>query len=258
MWNPASPSTEACVSAGMRASVTTDRKLMFNDATAVLFDLDGTLVDTVELILAAHTYALGRYLRGPVPTRAAIIRNLGRPLREALGEFVEADGAADPAAVMPPLIEAYRSFQSAHHDRLVRPIDGARETLVMLRDRGYQVGVVTSKIEETARVSIDFCHLAGLFAVEIYLHDTSRHKPLPDPLLEAARRGGFNPQQAVYVGDSVHDIAAGRAAGMKTVGVLWGPFDRRELEAAGPDALIDSPRDLLALLPIAPSSQLPV
>ena len=227
---------------------------MFSDVAAVLFDLDGTLVNTVELILAAHDHTFARYLRGPWPARAAVIMNFGRPLREALCEYAAADGLLDPAALAPQMVDTYRAFQNEHHHRYVRGYDGMRETLVVLRERGYALGVVTSKAERGARRLMEDFDLTGLLDVAVFLEDTAGHKPEPDPLLEAARRGGFEPARAAYVGDSIHDVAAGRAAGMRTVAALWGPFERPDLEAAGPDAFVASPRDLLALLPGSPSA----
>jgi len=222
---------------------------MFDDVAAVLFDLDGTLVDTVDLILAAHDHTFATYLRGPWPARAPVIRNFGRPLLDALREYAGADGHPDPGGVAPQMVATYRAFQREHHHRFVRAYDGMREALAALRRRGYALGVVTSKTEAGARRLIEDFGLAGLLDVAVFLDDTARHKPEPDPLLEAARRGGFEPARAVYVGDSIHDVAAGRAAGMKTVAALWGPFERPDLEAAGPDAFATSPADLLALLP---------
>ena len=147
------------------------------------------------------------------------------------------------------MVATYRAFQCEHHDRLVTEYHGLRDIVAVLRDRGYILGVVTSKAEKGARREIEQFGLADLLSVAVFLEDTARHKPEPEPLLEAARRGGFEPARAIYIGDSIHDIAAGRAAGMKTGGALWGPFDRRDLEAAGPDVLIETPPDLLALLP---------
>jgi pyrophosphatase PpaX len=222
---------------------------MFTDVSAVLFDLDGTLVNTVELILQAHDHTFALYLTGPWPERRAIIRNFGRPLRLALQEYAEADGLPDPAGQVPGMVEVYRSFQNEHHDRLVTGYDGMLDTVRVLGDRGYVTGVVTSKLMAGARRELEQFGFAGLLDVMVFLEDTTRHKPEPEPLLEAARRGGFEPAQAVYVGDSIHDIAAGRAAGMKTAGALWGPFERADLEAAGPDVLVEAPQDLLRLLP---------
>jgi pyrophosphatase PpaX len=222
---------------------------MFHDVAAVLFDLDGTLVNTVALILAAHDHTFARHLRGPWPARAAVIRNMGRPLEDAFCEYAAADDLPDPARAAPAMVATYRAFQFEHHDRLVTAYDGMRDAVAALRGRGYVLGVVTSKAAKGARREIEQFGFADLLSVAVFLEDTTRHKPEPEPLLEAARRGGFEPARAVYVGDSIHDIAAGRAAGMKTAGALWGPFDRLDLEAAGPDLLIKTPQDLLALLP---------
>ncbi len=227
---------------------------MFNDLTAVLFDLDGTLVDTVELILAAHAHTFAHHLKGAWPDRRAIIRNFGRPLYDALHEYAVADGVTEPDRVVPQMVADYRVFQHEHHDRLVTAYDGVGDVLAALKERGYVLGVVTSKAQRGARREVEQFGLANLLDVAIFLEDTARHKPEPEPLLEAARRRGFAPDRALYVGDSIHDIAAGRAAGMRTAGALWGPFDRADLETAGPDTLVEAPRDLLALLPGAPRS----
>jgi pyrophosphatase PpaX len=222
---------------------------MFDDVAAVLFDLDGTLVNTVELVLEAHHHTFARHLRGPWPSRAAVIRDFGRPLRDALVEYAAADGLADPATVAEEMSATYRAFQAEHHNRLVTAYRGLHDAVVALRGRGYILGVVTSKSARAARREIEQFGFADLLSVTVFLEDTTRHKPGPEPLLEAARRGDFEPARGLYVGDSIHDIAAGRAAGMRTAGVLWGPFDRRDLEAAGPDILVETPQDLLAVLP---------
>jgi len=222
---------------------------MFDHVTAVMFDLDGTLVDTIQLILSAHRHTLAQHLKGPVPPEAVIIRNLGRPLRDSLREYAAADGSPDAAGLAARMVDTYRAFQYEHHDRLVKGYDGVPETLVELRKRGYALGIVTSKARGIAMVVINAFDLAPLVDVMVFLEDTVRHKPGPDPLLEAARRGGFDPRRGLYVGDSIHDIAAGRAAGMKTAGALWGPFERSELEAAGADVVLETPRELLPLLP---------
>ena len=226
---------------------------MFHDLAAVLFDLDGTLVNTIDLILAAHDHTFARHLRGPGPARAVVIRDFGRPLHDVLFEYAASDGLEDPALASREMADTYRAFQSEHHDRLVTPYPGLRDTIAVLHRRRYILGVVTSKSARTARREIEQFGLADLLSVAVFVEDTARHKPEPEPLLEAARRGGFEPARAIYIGDSIHDIAAGRAAGMKTGGALWGPFDRRDLEAAGPDVLIEAPPDMLALLPGAAS-----
>lgn len=214
---------------------------------AILFDLDGTLVDTTELIFASHEHTLERHLKRGAPGRDLLLKDFGRSLPETLREYALADEAADAAEAAEQMLQTYRDYQRAHHDRLIQPFPGMREVLEALRDRGYVLGVVTSKIEATARRSMDLYELGSVLPLGVFHDDTPRHKPDPEPLLLAARKGGLECARTAYVGDSVHDVAAGRAAGMWTVAALWGPFDRRDLELEGPDALAESPADLLRI-----------
>ncbi|MDQ3856464.1 MAG: HAD-IA family hydrolase [Chloroflexota bacterium] len=217
---------------------------------AVLFDLDGTLVDTTELILTSHQHVIERHLSGRwQPTRRELIQNLGRSLPETLLEYAVADDSANVAEAAEQMLQTYRDYQQANHDRMIRPVESMRDTLLVLRARGYTLGVVTSKLEATARLALDRYELGGLLPLGVFHDDTTRHKPDPEPLLLALSKGGLSADRTVYVGDSVHDIAAGRAAGVRTVAALWGPFDRSDLELAGPDAMAVTPLDLLRLLP---------
>jgi pyrophosphatase PpaX len=118
-----------------------------------------------------------------------------------------------------------------------------------LRNRGYAVGVVTSKSRQFAERGLRLCALWEFADVFVSMDDTSRHKPYPEPLLLALERLQVAPQQAVYVGDSRHDMQAGRAAGMRTVAALWGPVPRSELELENPDALARTPEELLEIFP---------
>jgi pyrophosphatase PpaX len=213
---------------------------------AVLFDLDGTLIDTTDLILASCRHTFERHLRGGCPPRGALIATFGRSLPESLLELAEAEGVPDPHAFAGEMLDTYRAHNNEHHDVLIRPFDGVEPMLVALRASGLRLGVVTSKREGTARRGMSRYGLARHFAVGVFHDDTVRHKPHPEPLLEAARRMGVPPAETVYVGDSVHDVAAGRAAGMRTIAVTWGPFDREDLVAAGPDHLADRPENVVA------------
>ncbi len=224
----------------------------FSEVRAVLFDLDGTLVDTTELIVSSHEHVLQAHLTGrtSVP-RAEIIRNLGRSLPETLLEYAVADRQADAAERAEQMLQTYRDYQSANHDKMIRPFPGVREMLQGLRERGYALGVVTSKMQATARLALEMYDLQDLLPLGVYHDDTDRHKPDPAPLVEAMLRGGLAPRETAYVGDSIHDMAAGRAAGVRTLAALWGPFDRADLELERPDALVAAPEDLLHLFPRA-------
>lgn len=219
---------------------------------AVLFDLDGTLVDTTELIISSHEHTLRQHLRGEwKPTRREILRNVGRSLVETLHDYALADKAADVAEASERMLQTYRDYQRANHDDMIRPFEGMGETLEALRGRGYTLGVVTSKLEANARLALGMYDLGGYFPLGVFHDDTERHKPDPAPLMLALRKGGLEAARTVYVGDSIHDMAAGRAAGVRTIAALWGPFPREDLELERPTAFAGSPRELLELLPDA-------
>jgi pyrophosphatase PpaX len=214
----------------------------------VLFDLDGTLIDTTELILQSFAHAFDAHLPGRLPTRADLVSTFGRSLPAALLELAVLNGAADPEGLADEMLVTYRDFQRQHHDTLIRPFDGVGEMLADLDARGYRLGVVTSKMQQFARRGMRIFDLEKYFDVAVFHDDVTRHKPDPEPLLEAARRAGADPRAAIYIGDSIHDVVAGRAAGMTTVAVLWGPFEREVLEAVIPHHIVAEPADLLGLL----------
>ncbi len=213
----------------------------------VLFDLDGTLVDTTELILQSFAHAFDAHLPGRLPSRRDLVATFGRSLPAALQELAAENGAADPRALADEMLTTYRDFQRQHHDTLIRPFDGIDAALSALHASGYRLGVVTSKMQHFARRGMRLFDLERHFDVAVFHDDVTRHKPDPEPLLEAARRAGVAPAEAIYIGDSTHDIVAGRAAGMTTVAVLWGPFEREVLDAVGPDLLLNTPAELLDL-----------
>jgi pyrophosphatase PpaX len=146
------------------------------------------------------------------------------------------------------MLSTYRVHNDEYHDRLVGRFDGVVEMLAALRGRGYRLGVVTSKREQPARHGLRRDGLEPLFDDAVFHDDTERHKPHPEPLLLAARRAAVPPHAVVYVGDSIHDIVAGRAAGMRTIAAGWGPFARDVLERERPDAIADSPAAVLGIL----------
>ena len=206
---------------------------MMTSVDAVLFDLDGTLVDTIPLIFACYAHTLARHLPGYDPGRRVIAGNLGRSLDDILFDYAAAAGVADPAAESRAMLHTYRTFQRANLAGLIRPFDGMREALAGLHQRGLVLGVVTSKVEWAARECYEYYGLGEFLSVGVFHDDTERHKPDPQPLLLAASKGSLDVARTVYVGDAVHDMAAGKAAGMRTIGVLWGPTAREELIAAG-------------------------
>ncbi len=208
---------------------------------ALLFDLDGTLVDSLDLILESFRHACATHL-GRVPPDAEWIAGMGRPLDVQMRHFT-----ADDEQVA-RLVAAYRGYQREHHDRLLREFDGVRDTLGVLRQRGHPTALVTSKIVELAERALEFTGLREHLDVVIGCDICQRHKPDPEPVFLALERLGRTPAEAIFVGDSPHDVAAGNAAGVTTVAALWGPFDRETLERAAPTYLLSRITDLPTLV----------
>lgn len=217
-------------------------------SSLVLFDLDGTLIDTTELILASCRHTFACHVPGLKLSREALVATFGRSLPAVLREFAVSFGAPDPDALADEMLGTYRVHNDEHHDRLVGRFDGIVDMLTTLRADGHRLGVVTSKREQPARHGLRRDGLESLFDDAIFHDDTERHKPHPEPLLLAARRAGVPPRSVVYVGDSIHDIVAGRAAGMRTIAAGWGPFARAVLERERPDAIAERPADVPSLL----------
>ncbi len=206
---------------------------------AVLFDLDGTLLDTVGLILASVRHAFAEH-PGPRPTDADWIAGIGQPLRVQLRPY-----AAD-AEALERLVERYRVHFRANHDAGTRCFPGALDAVRLLHERGHPVGAVTSKMTELAGRALRHVGLAPWIDVVVGADSCARHKPDPEPVWLALERLGRGPAEAVLVGDSPHDIAAAAAAGVATIAVTWGACSREALAAAGPTRMVDSIADLLA------------
>jgi pyrophosphatase PpaX len=213
------------------------------DARTVLFDLDGTLVDSLDLILESFRHTMLVHF-GEAPSDQVWLRTLGTPLRSQFRDVADTDEEVQA------LIDTYIEHNHREHARLIRPFAGTSETLLALRERGHRLGVVTSKALRGTELSLEACGLAPeWFDVLVTSDEPIPHKPDPAPLNLALERLGESASEAVYVGDSVWDIRAGRAAGMRTVAALWGPFSPGELAAERPDLMLDGIRELLDLLP---------
>jgi pyrophosphatase PpaX len=207
---------------------------------AVLFDLDGTLIDSIPLIVASMRHAFEGHPRPPpVEEWVALI---GTPLDTMIRRW--AGDEADVAHVK----ERYKAHQWAHHDEMVRAFPGVPALLDTLASRGVRMAVVTSKLEPSARRSLEFLGLAHHFALVVGLEATGRHKPDPAPVAYALERLDVPASSAAFVGDSPHDVRAGNAAGVATVATLWGPFSREQLAPARPTAWASSVADLLPTL----------
>ncbi len=205
---------------------------------ALLFDLDGTLIDSIELILGSARHAFVGFA-GRAPTDDEWRATIGRPLQRVLLDYTASDQVEADR-----LLARYREYQMAHHDRLVRAYDGVVATMRQLAGAGHPMAIVTSKSDWLAVKGLEFVGLRDMFPVVVGCDTCVNHKPHPEPVERALALLGATAENALFVGDSPHDIESGRGAGVFTVGVTWGAFARGEMEACGADAVID---DITAL-----------
>ena len=209
---------------------------------AALFDFDGTLVDTTELIYQSMRHATGEVLgRNDLP-RGVLMANVGQPMPRQM-ELLDAERAEE-------LLESYRLYNDEHHDSLIRAFPGVEESLARLRSAGVKIAVVTSKRRSSVEMDLKgFPKLGEVVDRFVTMEDTEEHKPLPGPLLKGLELlGGVPKEEAAYVGDSPFDVAAAKAAGVTSVAVSWGAFSEDTLREAEPDYLvpdIDSAVDVL-------------
>jgi pyrophosphatase PpaX len=207
----------------------------------VLFDLDGTLIDSVRLILDSYHHTLATH---GLPPRSdeEWLAGVGTPLTVQFAAW------RDDPQTLEALIATYREYNLKHHDRMVTVYPGVVQVVRALKDGGIATGLVTSKNRAGALRGLTLVQLETLMDVMVCADEVENPKPHPEPVEKAVRLLSAEPSTTVYVGDSIHDMQSGRAAGVRTAAVLWGPFGRSHLEGAQPDYWLERPDDLLHLV----------
>jgi len=206
----------------------------------IIFDLDGTVVDTVALIRASFRHA-SRVVLGEELPDEVLLAGVGRPLMDQM--------RALDAARAQQLYDAYREFNHRVHDDYVTAFPGMLELCDDLRARGVPVACATSKMLDA--VLLAYGIVPGLeerIDAMVTIESTATHKPGPEPIEHALELLGRSKAGAVYVGDAVSDLVAARAAGVAAVGVTWGAFTYEGLAAVEPDAIATTPAELAAIL----------
>ena len=199
---------------------------------AALFDFDGTLVDTTEMIYQGMRHAASTVLdRDDIP-RETLLANVGQPLPRQM-ELIDAEKAE-------LLLEAYRHHHEENHDALIQEFPQVAVTLSRLRSAGIKVAVVTSKRRASVEMALkNFPDLRNVVDRFVTMEDTNEHKPHPEPLWRGLELlGGIPKEEAAYVGDSPFDVEAAKAAGVTSVAVSWGAFSEDRLRGAEPDHLV--------------------
>jgi pyrophosphatase PpaX len=201
----------------------------------VLFDLDGTVVDSGGIILASMRHATQTVL-GREFSDDQLLANVGGPGLEAQMEALGPGRTAE-------LVRVYREHNEPLHETL-EEFTGVEATLAALKARGHQLGIVTAKRRATVELAFARLPLAHLFETVVGGDETESHKPDPAPLLLALERLGARASEAAYVGDSPYDMQAARAGGLYAVGVTWGGIhDRAALGDA--HVIVDRAEELL-------------
>jgi pyrophosphatase PpaX len=206
----------------------------------VLLDLDGTLIDSLRLILDSYHHTLARHGLPP-RTDEEWLKGVGTPLTVQLAEW------RDEMGTIEAMIATYRDYNLKHHDRMVTVYPGVLEAVREIKAAGLQTGLVTSKNRQGALRGLKLVGLEALMDVLVCADEVTNPKPHPEPVEKAVALLGADPATTVYVGDSVHDMHSGRAAGVRTAAALWGPFGRAQLEDARPDFWLETPGDLVRL-----------
>lgn len=205
-----------------------------------LFDLDGTLLDSIGLILDSFHFTSRAHF-GREWSDAYWLAGVGTTLRTQLGKLARSD------AELEAMLDTYREYNLEQHDAMAKPYPGVIEVVKELHQAGAKLALVTSKLSEGANRGVQLLGLDEEFPVRVCGDDVENGKPHPEPVLKALAALDAPPEEALFIGDSDHDIESGKAAGVVTVAVGWGPFAREVLEAAGPRYWVDRPEQLLAL-----------
>lgn len=207
--------------------------------STALFDLDGTLLDTNELIIQSFLHTLEGRTAEPY-TREKIVPHMGQPLVDQLRFFSGQENVEE-------LVQIYRKYNFSRHDELVTAFPYVKETLARMHQSGIKIGIVTVKSRQTTEMGLRLCGLTSYIDHVVTVEDVTHPKPDPEGIHLALRELGGVKEEAVMVGDSQYDIQAGKRAGVTTVGVSWSLKGRACLEREKPDYIIDDMRELLSI-----------
>jgi len=205
----------------------------------VLFDLDGTIIDTNELIIQSFLHAL----KGTVPEsfgREQIIPYMGMTLVYQMQQFAGRDQVDD-------LVRAYREHNLRHHDEMVTLFPGVEETMLALRERGVKLGIVTTKMRDSTERALRLLGIRSYLDVIVTLDDVERPKPHPEPVLRAISALGSAPSATLMLGDSPADMQSAATAGAIPVGVAWSLKGEAVLREAGAKHVVQDMGQLLTL-----------
>jgi pyrophosphatase PpaX len=204
----------------------------------ILFDFDGTLIDTNELIYHSFDYTFKKF--GYSFTKEEILQFNGPPLRETFSQL-NPDLAEE-------MIRTYRIHNAQHHEAYVKLFPNVKETLEVLREKGFELGVVTAKMREGVKQGMEITGIESYFDTIVTIDDVENPKPHPEPVIKALNKLNAEADTAIMIGDNYHDIIAGNKAGTKTAGVSWSLRGKEYLKQFNPTYMLEDMSDLLAIV----------
>ncbi|WP_262177333.1 pyrophosphatase PpaX [Saccharococcus sp. Marseille-Q5394] len=209
-----------------------------DNITTLLFDFDGTLLDTNELIIQTFQTVLNAHYPGRYD-REDILPFLGPTLKETF-ESIDPENSEQ-------LIAEYRTWNLANHDAFASEFDGVSETLRQLKSSGFKMAIVSTKRNNMIMKGLRLMEAEDLFDTVIGLDDVEHAKPHPEPLLLAMERLNSIPAETLMIGDNVHDILGGKNAGVRTAGVAWSAKGEKFIREQEPDFVLQHISDLLKI-----------
>lgn len=210
----------------------------------VLFDFDGTIMDTNNVILMSwqHTF---KTLENREEDEDVLTKTFGEPLEKTIERFF-------PNVPLEEALEVYRGYQRDNFEGLITLFPGMKELLAEIKKRGYKTALVTSRLKRTTMSGLEKYDIKKYFDAIVTPEDTDKHKPDPEPILIALKKLNSNPENALMLGDTLFDIKCAKNAEVESVLVSWSLALRGQTKASlgedAPDYIINKPEDLLAIL----------
>jgi len=210
----------------------------------IIFDFDGTIANTNDIIIASWQATFEHYLGRRLPVRE-IEATFGETLYDTIARLI-------PGAPVDELVEYYRNYQDTHQEEIrVNVFDGVRELMDELKARGHRIGVATSRTSSSFNKYLSELDMEGYIEVQVTMEDVTRHKPHPESVSKVLERFGASPGEAIMIGDTKYDIGCANNADVDSVLVGWSHYvDEEDMAAAGfrPTYRIETPGELLGLI----------
>ena len=215
-----------------------------NNIDTVLFDFDGTVMNTNQVILMSwqHTF---KTIENRLEDEKKLIQTFGEPLEDTMRKFF-------PDVPVEEAIEIYRSYHRDNFGELISLFPGMKELICEVKARGYKTALVTSRLYNTTMQGLEKYGIKQYFDVIITANDTTKHKPDPEPVNITLEKLGSKPENTIMLGDTLFDLLCAKNAGVKSVLVSWslvlGGKTKEDLGDAAPDYILEKPEDLLEII----------